>query len=224
MSNRSYLSVWCRGFSESSLPELLVKFLGTVPFSSSQPGITELVVRAVDPAETPLIERDLRPRPYDPGEVLAELAEILHADSSIEVEAHWDLWAYDLEKGGWRLGPERLEILCFGEEYDDGAYKESGHFQVDLGFEHLFTGHADLLGRNGVPAGKPEHPVETEFLRRMAQPVMLREYREKTRDNVSRLQNWVKRISQDLPVERFLLWSEGEENFEERLDEILAAD
>jgi hypothetical protein len=34
--------------------------------------------------------------------------------------------------------------------------------------------------------------------------------------------NWVEDIERALPVERSELWSEGEENFEGRLDAILA--
>ena len=34
--------------------------------------------------------------------------------------------------------------------------------------------------------------------------------------------NWIEAVSRALPVERSELWSEGEENFEARLDAILA--
>jgi hypothetical protein len=34
--------------------------------------------------------------------------------------------------------------------------------------------------------------------------------------------NWIRAVEGALPVERYRLWSEGEENFEARLDEILA--
>ena len=57
----------------------------------------------------------------------------------------------------------------------------------------------------------------------MAKPANLLLYREKTRENIKALFDWVRRIEQALPVERLRLWSEGEENFEARLEEILAA-
>jgi hypothetical protein len=50
----------------------------------------------------------------------------------------------------------------------------------------------------------------------------LREYQEKTRENIQKLMGWMRAVEEALPVERFRLWSEGEENFEARLDEILA--
>jgi len=50
----------------------------------------------------------------------------------------------------------------------------------------------------------------------------LKEYHAKTRENIQQLFNWVEAIERALPVQRSELWSEGEENFEARLDAILA--
>jgi hypothetical protein len=50
----------------------------------------------------------------------------------------------------------------------------------------------------------------------------LKEYHAKTRENIQQLFNWVESLERALPVERSELWSEGEENFEARLDAILA--
>jgi hypothetical protein len=50
----------------------------------------------------------------------------------------------------------------------------------------------------------------------------LHEYYEKTRANIQVLLNWVGAMEKALLLERHLLWSEGEENLEARLDEILA--
>jgi len=56
----------------------------------------------------------------------------------------------------------------------------------------------------------------------MRRPENLRQYHEKTRENIQQLMNWVSAMEAALPVERTLLWSEGEENLEARLDEILS--
>ena len=56
----------------------------------------------------------------------------------------------------------------------------------------------------------------------MSQPQNLREYHEKTRENIQKLMGWMRAAEETMPVERIRLWSEGEENFEARLDEILA--
>ncbi len=57
----------------------------------------------------------------------------------------------------------------------------------------------------------------------MAKPANLLLYQEKTRENIKALFDWVRRIEKALPVAKLRLWSEGEENFEARLEEILAA-
>ena len=56
----------------------------------------------------------------------------------------------------------------------------------------------------------------------MSVPANLKEYHAKTRANIQQLFNWVESIEQALPVERSELWSEGEQNFEARLDAIQA--
>ena len=219
MANRAYASLWCKEFSEATMLAQLERLLETVPLSSSLPGFASLVIRAVGPEEGVFAEHDLRAQRIDAAAV-AELArQHQHADCSYEVQAEWDLWAYD-GAGLWSPRPQKLEIFCFGEEYDEGLYREAGHFQIGVGFEHLFTGHAGLLGSR--PLATPQHPVEAKFLEKMSQPENLRVYREKTCENIRRLFAGMRRIETALPVERWRLWSEGEENFEARLDDILA--
>ena len=206
-----------------NLPQLIPDFLHTVPFSRTRPGFTQLVLRAVETAEAPLIERDLRAAPFSPADVLESLGTSLEADSCLELEAWWDLWVFDLASGLWTDQPQRLELLCHAPEFEDEIWRESGHFSADLGFEHLFTGHAGLLGNASATPGAPQDPAEAQFLLRMSQPEALREYASRTRENIHRLQEWVQRIAQALPLERFALGSEGEEDFESRLDAIEAA-
>jgi len=217
MANRAYLSVWCRDFDDSTMVERLQQLLETVPLSVQWPGFLSLTVRALSPAEAPLSERDLRASRADAGAVARLAAEYLHADCACEIEARWDLWT--LQDDHWKLTPEKLEIFCLGEAFDEGAFAEHGHFWVHLGFEHLFTGHAGLL--TGHATTSAEDPAERSFLLRMSHPDRLRDYRERTRDNIRRLLAWRRQIEQQLPVERLILWSEGEENFEAKLEAIL---
>jgi hypothetical protein len=93
---------------------------------------------------------------------------------------------------------------------------------ANLGFEHAFTGHAGLLTPETGRVAQPEHPDEARFLMWMSQPQNLREYQEKTRENIQKLMAWMRLTEETLPIGRIRLWSEGEENFEARLDEILA--
>jgi hypothetical protein len=49
------------------------------------------------------------------------------------------------------------------------------------------------------------------------------EYLAKTQENIRRLFGWTRKVERTLPVERVRLWSEGEEDFRERMEAILAA-
>jgi hypothetical protein len=223
MANRAYASIWCRDFSEETLIERWKAFLETVPFSAERPGFQELVIRAVDATEAPILEQDLRSGEYG-AEVLAGLArEHAHADCSYETQAFWDLWTWDESSGRWTQKAQPLGIICYGSDFDESVSKEQGHFLIDAGFEHFFTGHAGLLGIRHGRVESVRHPDEASFVAVMSQPESLQAYQEKTRENIRKLYDWMARIEAATPVERYHLWSEGEENFEARMDEILAA-
>jgi hypothetical protein len=223
MANLSYLSFWCKEFGEERMLEQFVAFLATVPFSATKPGFTSLVIRAVDAAEPPILEDDLRAAPLDAAGIIEIIGSEVHSDSSYEVGANWDLWEFNPSSAKWLSEPRKLEIFCHGQDYDDGFWKENGHLEVNLGFEHFFTGHAGLLGIRQVGKRPAESPEEARFLEAMAWPENLQAYQEKTRENIRKLLEWIKRIEKAVPMERFRLWSEGEENFEARMEEILAA-
>ncbi|HTZ72795.1 MAG TPA: hypothetical protein VMB47_02665 [Candidatus Aquilonibacter sp.] len=224
MSNQSYLSVWCEDFSEERMIERYGEFLTTVPFSAGKPGFSYLTIRAVDPSESPIFEQDLRSVPLDPGGIIELVKDHLHSDCAYEAQAHWDLWSFEpAASAGWRNEPQPVELICYGEDYDGGAHSESGHLQAVLGFEHFFTGHAGLLGMRRDPAAAAQSPEEARFLEAMAWPENLEKYQERTRENIRRLMDWVRNIERAIPDGRVRLWSEGEDNFEARLEEILAA-
>jgi len=224
MANRAYLRLWTRDFSESTLIAQLARFLATVPHSASQSAFTSLVVQPIDASETPLAEWDLKDQGYGAAEVAALAAQHIHADSAYIAEAKWDLWSFDAETLRWTNKPEPLLLTCHAPEYDAGIAASEGHFTADLGFEHFFTGHAGLLapGTASNPFESSDHPVEQTFRQWMSAPGNLKEYHAKTRENIQQLFAWVESVERALPVERSQLWSEGEQNFEARLDAILA--
>lgn len=229
MANHAYLRVWTRDFSlETMIPEF-ARFLTTALLSPSHDTFDELIVQAVDPGETPIAEWDLRPLQTGPAEVAAMTAQHLNPDTAYIASATWDLWTFEMDTLKWERKPQPLELVCHGPEYDGGIASSAGHFQADLGFEHFFTGHAGLLvpstaSNSNSPnaANTPEHPIEHTFRQWMAAGNNLKEYHAKTRENIQQLFSWVDAIERALPVERAELWSEGEENMEARLDEILA--
>ncbi|HEX8881400.1 MAG TPA: hypothetical protein VF749_15280 [Candidatus Acidoferrum sp.] len=233
MANHAYLRVWTRDFSREKMIPEFARFLTTAPLSPAHDTFDELIVQAVDPGESPIAEWDLRPLHAHPAEVAAMAAQHLNSDTAYIASATWDLWAFDIETLTWQRKPQPLELRCHGLDYDGGIAASAGHFQADLGFEHFFTGHGRLLApatadrsaeslRSSNSFHATEHPVEHTFRQWMAASNNLKEYHAKTRENIQELFRWVDAIEQALPVARTELWSEGEDNMEARLDEILA--
>src|SRR5215475_9347296 len=224
MANRAYLRVWTRDFSESTMIAEFARFLTTAPLAESRQYFNELIVQAVDPAETPAAEWDVHDGTYGAAEIAALAAQHLNADTAYIVHAKWDLWSFDTDTLKWKRGPQPLILTCNGLEYDGGAAVSEGHFVADLGFEHLFTGHAGLLapGAASNPFESSDHPVEKRFRAWMASGENLKQYHQKTRENIQKLFGWVEAVQAALPVDRSVLTSEGEENFEARLDAILS--
>ena len=200
MPNRAYLSVWCRNFTTETMAESLERLLETIPLSVAQPGFGSLVIRAVDTAQPPLVEHDLRGQIVTASELMELAKPHLQDDVALETQAAWDVWTRDAS-GIWRQSPERIEILCCGSEFDDALAAEMGHFRADVGLAELFTsGWLPESGHAGAGAGV-----------------------EKIRENARKLFDWMQRIEATSMAGRYLPWSEDDENFEARLDEILAA-
>ncbi|MGH9776236.1 MAG: hypothetical protein ACRD50_14965 [Candidatus Acidiferrales bacterium] len=199
------------------------EFLETIPLSASRQGFEQLEIRAVGPEETPVFEKELRSRSCTAVELTEIASEFLHSDCAYETSSRWSLWTLDPETFEWHNSEERIAVICRGEDYDGNAASEYGHIQVDAGFEHFFTGHAGILRRNSSCMVISEHPAESKFRAWMSHPEHLRIYYEKTRENIRQLYGWLERAAKALAPERYLLWSEGEENFEACLEEILAA-
>ena len=224
MANRAYLRVWTRDFSERTMITEFARFLTTAPISDSEGNFQQLTVQAVDATEAPISEWDLKEGTFKPAEVAALAAQHLNEDTAFIVEAQWELWSFDIDALKWSQGRQPLTLICNGKAYDEGVAATAGHFHADLGFEHLFTGHAGLLapGVAKNPFHSSDHPVERTFRNWMAIPDNLKQYHQKTRENIQKLYGWVEAVEAALPVERSELWSEGEDNFEARLDAILA--
>ena len=161
---------------------------------------------------------------FGPAEVAALAAQYINEDTAYIVQAQWDLWSFDMESLKWSYGPQPLVLVCQGKAYDGGLATTEGHFHADLGFEHFFTGHAGLLAPGAAknPFEISDHRLEKTFRSWMSTPENLKQYHQKTRENIQKLFGWVESVEAALPVERSELWSEGEENFEARLDAILA--
>jgi len=223
MANRAYLRLWTSEFSTETMIAQFVRFLATIPLSEARNSFDQLTVQAVDATETPMAEWDFREGTFGAPEVAAIAAQHINEDTAYMVEAQWDLWTFESETLKWVRGAQPLELICRGPLYDASAGDADGNFSADLGFEHLFTGHAGLLapGAAANPFDSSDHPVEKTFRQWMSVEANRREYALKTRENIQKLFNWIESIERALPVERNELSSEGEINFEARLDAIL---
>jgi hypothetical protein len=241
MPNYAYAGFWLRGYTEANMLEDFRTFLELFPCSKTRPGFHSLTIRAVDAAQAVLIQRDFRWEPLPADEWLEIAREFLHDDSAYETLAYWDLWTLSRSAEGWqwRLQAQPVELICHGAAYDDGVCRELGHFHLFAGPEHFFLGRGDLAPEpRGLPALEgsalaastvgPELPTQdleeerqrVSYLRDQAHG---HEYLAKTQENIRRLFGWTRKVERTLPVERVRLWSEGEEDFRERMEAILAA-
>ena len=76
-----------------------------------------------------------------------------------------------------------------------------------MAYEHLFTGPSGVLPTSGpIAINDPGAAAAGD----------------KVAQNIRHLFQWLRTVEKALPIERYQLWSEGEENLEARLDEILA--
>ncbi len=224
MANRAYLRVWTRDFSEQTMIAEFARFLTTAPVSEPPNGFQLLSVQPVDYTEPCEVEWDLREGNYGPPEIAALAMQHLNADTAFVVEARWDLWRFDVEALKWENAAQPLTLICQGTAFENGVAAKEGQFVADLGFEHFFTGHAGLLVPDAAsnPFDNSDHPVEKRFRAWMASGENLKQYHQKTRQNIQKLFAWVEAVQAALPVERSVLVSEGEENFEAKLDAIVA--
>lgn len=189
MSDPVYLSLW---FSDFSGPEMLphaFSVLQQFPFSTQRPGITYFALHPISWDEATVLERRF-PGGIDAGQAALIAAELVHEDYAYVFEAHWDLWTPDLTSEKWLLEPATVKFIVQGEEFDEGAYQETGHIEIDLGLDSYFL--------------QPETDLSDQT-------------RAKIRDNVAKLVEFSKNVEKNSGASSRLLWSESEESLAQKL-------
>ena len=189
MSDPLYLSLW---FSDFSGPEMLphaFAVLQQFPFSTQCPGITYFALHPISWDEATVLERRF-PSGIDPGQATLIAAELVHDDYAYVFEAHWDLWTPDESNANWVLEPESVKFIVQGEEFDEGAFQQTGHIQVDFGPDSYFL--------------QPETSLTDQT-------------RAKIRDNVAKLVEFSVNIEKSSGTSARLLWSESEESLAQKL-------
>jgi len=131
------------------------------------------------------------------------------------------LWSFDIENLKWQHKPEPLALACHGSEYDGGLAATAGHFTATWVSSTFSRARWASGARSGLESvqfvGYPmEHTFASGWLRAATEGIS-----PKTRENIQQLFNWWKPSSGAAGrAQRALV--EGEENFEARLDAIVA--
>lgn len=222
MANYANLSLWFKDSQPPSLIAHVTKLLSLFPLSEREPGFRGVVIRAVGPAEPSLLERDFIPTADAVG---VSMKEFFQSDCALELRAYWELWTYrgqgpQLE---WKPTLAPVEFSIHGADYDEGVSERQGHVLLTLGLEHLFTGHAGILGGSGAQLNPEQFSAraEYEFALALQEPEALESYRAHTVENIRRLLAFERALWTGLPLERRRLWSEGEADLERRLEAVL---
>jgi hypothetical protein len=189
VSDPVYLSLW---FSDFSGPEMLphtFAVLQQFPFSAQRPGVAYFAVHPVSWSEATVLERRF-PAGIDPGQATLIAAELIHDDYAYVFEAYWDLWTPDEATANWLLAPALVKFIVHGEEFDEGAYQETGHIEIDFGPDSFFL--------------QPETTLNEQT-------------QAKIRENVAKMVEFSTKVGKNSGTSSRLLWSESEESLAQKL-------
>jgi hypothetical protein len=189
MPDPLYLSMWFPQFSERDMMSRTTSVLRQFPFSAQRPGITQVAIHPVSWSEPTVLERRFRPG-LDEDQATAIASEFAHPDYAYVFEAYWDLWVPEENK--LILSPEQVQVIAHGLEFDDGAYQQAGHIQVDLGLDEPFLF---------------ETPDEDEGAEA------------RIRANVQKLVGFTQAVEKNCGISGRVLWSESDENLAQKLIE-----
>jgi hypothetical protein len=196
MADRLYLSIWFPSFREPEMLPRLLSVLKQFPFSAERAGVGYLAVRSIGWDEPILFQQTFDYR-ADPEQALALAGEFLHEDNAYEVDVLWDLWVPkkegDLDET-WVLQPQTVKFIAFGTQFDDAAYQENGHIQVDFGLDTPFLFE------------------EADFTSTLEQRI---------KANVQKLVSFTSAVEKNCGISGRVLWSESEDNLAQKLIERL---
>jgi hypothetical protein len=195
MADRFYLSIWLKGHSEADMLDCFRVALEAFPYSKSRGLIRGLRVYPLDWNEAPILEEDF-PDGVSTETALALASEFLHADCAYEVSAFWDLWVFQKNGGpsGWKLAPSPIKIFCHGPEFDRGR-QGRGDLEIDFGLDTPFR------------ADQRTPDAEARAL--------TQDYRERLQENIRKLLDYIRVLTERLPIDKKALWTDSGENFAE---------
>lgn len=199
MADRLYLSLWYPNFRLTALPAALEKVMeqfaavggsGQVKAAAAYPiSWNEIAAyqRIYDEEHAPDLEASA------PRAAIAAATEMLHDDFAYEFELLWELWTP--ETGGgldpiWRKEPTVVRIIGYGPSFDEAAYEQNGHIQIDFGPDTPF-----LLEDIDLDEEAAAH----------------------VRQNVQMLVDFTNALQQHGGISSRLLWSESGESLAQKL-------
>jgi hypothetical protein len=147
MADPLHLSLWFPAFPAGEMMARAVSVLRHFPFSAQRPGVTYLAVHPVAWSEPTVLEQRFAPG-VTPEEAAELAGELLHDDYAYVFEMYWDLWTprqshegteIGLEpKEEWVLEPSRVRVAVHGTGFDEGAFQEDGHIEIEFGLDTPF--------------------------------------------------------------------------------------
>jgi hypothetical protein len=188
MADRLYLSLWFPSFAESEMLAKMLCVLHQFPFATERPGIGYLAIYPISWNELVLYQETFDYH-ATPEHAIETAGEFLHDDNAYEFEALWDLWTPG-EEAGWVRAPRAVRFVAHGLNFEEGAYEQEGHVQVDFG-------------------------LDTSFLYEDVKLTPLTEAR--VRENVQKLVEFTSAVEKNCGTSARLLWSESDENLAQKL-------
>ena len=189
MADALFLSLWYPSFEIDEMLPRALAVMRQFPFSALQPGITYVAMHPVSWNEPTIFEQRFRPG-VAPEEAVLPAADLLHEDYAYLFEAFWDLWIFAEDRQQWTLQPSRIKLLVHGVDFDEGAYQQEGHIEVDFG-------------------------IDSPFLQDEVQ--LTDEAETRVRANVQKLVDFTNKAEKSSGASGRLLWSESEENLAQKL-------
>jgi len=189
MADSLYLSLWFPNFETEDMLTRLLSVMRQFPFSAQRSGVTYLALHPVSWNEATVLEQRFKPG-IPPEQAVQIASDLLHEDYAYLFESFWDLWIFTEDEQRWRVQPSQVRFLVHGFEFDDGAFEQEGHIQIDFG-------------------------LDTPFLQEEVR--LTSETEERVRANVQKLVEFTTSVEKNSGASARLLWSESEENFAQKL-------
>ena len=196
MADRLYLSIWFPSFTPQEILPRLLSVVKQFPFSAQRPGIGYIAVHSIS-WEEPIVFQQTFDQRADPERVIALAAEFLNDDNAYELEAMWDLWV-PVQEGDldptWQQQPQSVKMFAFGQQFEEAAYQQNGHVQVDFGLDTPFLYE------------------EEEFTEAVEKRI---------KSNVQKLVSFTTAVEKNCGISGRVLWSESDDNLAQKLIERL---